>query len=72
MSAFAKLMSDQREVQSPLIPPELRQQRERYNEIMRRHVRAEDVSLSDMEMVKAVLKRAQVQWGWALRRPASS
>lgn len=45
-------------------------QQQRLNEILRRHVLAEDATKSDMEFVKAVIQRANVQWGWALVDPA--
>lgn len=52
------------------ITAELRKQRERLNEIMRRHVREEDASLSDIDFTKAVLKRLYEQRGWEIVDPA--
>jgi hypothetical protein len=52
--------------QGYVVPPELLKQRQRFHEIMRRHVRAEDGSLSDMEFVKAVLKVFAFSARWPL------
>lgn len=52
------------------ISAELRKQRERLSELLRRHVREEDSKLSDMDFVKAVLKRLKEQRGWEIVDPA--
>ncbi len=51
-------------------PKALHQQRVRLNDILRRHVRGEDSSLSDLKLIEAVYQRWMASLSDALIDPA--